>query len=443
MLAAKKECLWLIQRNRAPGWGLGGRAAPLDGYGERRHVMRGMGIHTGGGIVAMPREYKVVNVGSHVNAPATVWEKYFPKELMHLAPKREFRRFGDEGEFECLCLEDECYRMFSSQLGRRTADGKPDHTDNFVPFSESFLEGPDGQRDPKARLVEMDADGIDADVIVPGGYPVMLPKNRQTRWGMMQAQNSWMMDFCAYAPDRLIGIGEIPIWDMELAVQEARRLAAGGLRGVLVPMVPGYEGAWSSPGDRPYIDPFYEPLWQALSDLNLVMTVHADAAAASPGLENYAVPAINLIINKTIPSEMIASLIVKKIFERHPNLKLLLVETGVGWMGHLVTWMDLLSKEHPQLYPDLKEPLSLTFHRHVFGSFLWDTIGIRMRDVIGIDNIMWCNDYPHNYGPWPHSKARYDQDLVGLSAEERHKILAGNAVKLFRLQDAGRAQAAA
>src|SRR5690606_18080724 len=142
-------------------------------------------------------------------------------------------------------------------------------------------------------------------------------------------------------------------------------------------------------------------------------------------------PGINMIINKTLPQEMIVSLIVGRVFERFPNLQLVCAETGVGWMAHLVSWMDLLYRKHAFMYADLPETPGETFRRHVSGSFLWDTIGVQNRDVIGIDSIMWCNDYPHDYGPWPNSREQFDIDLAGLTAQDRRKILADNAVRIF------------
>lgn len=140
-----------------------------------------------------------------------------------------------------------------------------------------------------------------------------------------------------------------------------------------------------------------------------------------------------MVINKTLPAEAITSLIMGQVFERYPGLKLVCVETGVGWMAHLVSWMDVLQREQPAAYLKLKKPMSQYFHEHIFGSFVWDTCGIRNRDIIGADNIMWCNDFPHEYGPWPHSARHIERDLAGVSAEDRHKILAGNAVRVFNL----------
>ena len=379
----------------------------------------------------MGKQYRVVNVGSHVNPPAWMWEKYFPKELRERAPKRVVQEFDGNGNYEALILEGIAHRQLDSQLGLKT-DGEL-LAATGVPFSRSFEAGHPGQRDPAARLEAQDMDGIDADVLVHPGYPIMLPKERATRFGMMYAFNDWLAEFCSHAPERLIGIGEIPLWDIELGVKEAKRIAKRGLKGVMMPAIPGYVGAWSSPADAPYTDARYRPLWQALNELGLVLVVHADAAAATPGLQDYTNPGINMIINKTMPAEMIASLIIGHVFRDFPNLKLVCVETGVGWMAHLVSWMDVLVKEHPSMYRGLAELPSLTFHRHVFGSFLWDTVGIVNRNVIGVENMMWCNDYPHSYGPWPHSIKQIDKDLRDLNAHDRSLVLAGNAVRVFNL----------
>jgi predicted TIM-barrel fold metal-dependent hydrolase len=375
----------------------------------------------------MSDRYKIVNVGSHANPPGSMWADYAPPGYRENAPRLATKSFPD-GEYEILIVEGVEHRMLAQQLG----------LPREPMWARSFTDGPLAGRDPKARLEAQDQDGLDAEVIVHPGFPEMLPKDRKIRYGMMYAFNSWLGEFCSHAPDRLIGIGEIPLWDAELAVKEAKRVRELGLRGVMIPPVPGYYGAWSSPADEPYVSPSYEPIWQALEENGLVLVVHADAASATPGLSTYSTPApgaagVNMITNKTMPIEAITSLIVGKVFENHPKLKLVCVETGVGWMAHLVSWMDVLQDEQPYAYQRLKKRLSEYFHEHVFGSFLWDTCGIRNMDLIGADNIMWCNDFPHEYGPWPNSARQIDKDLQGVSPEDRRKILAGNAVRVFNL----------
>ena len=108
-------------------------------------------------------KYKVINVGSHANPPGDMYERYFPEELRHLAPKLVKREFDGDGEYEPIDLKRNHIRQLSAQVGL-------DRTDyQNIPFIRSFEEGVAGQRDPAARLADMDRDGIDADVIVHPG----------------------------------------------------------------------------------------------------------------------------------------------------------------------------------------------------------------------------------------------------------------------------------
>jgi predicted TIM-barrel fold metal-dependent hydrolase len=76
---------------------------------------------------------------------------------------------------------------------------------------------------------------------------------------------------------------------------------------------------------------------------------------------------------------------------------------------------------------------STYFHKHISGSFLWDSCGIANREIIGTEGIMWCNDYPHDYGTWPHSGSWIASELDGVDAAGTELILAGNAVRIFGL----------
>jgi predicted TIM-barrel fold metal-dependent hydrolase len=391
-------------------------------------------------------EYHLISAGTHVNPPGEMWYERFPREMRERAPRVVRTEVpGREGVFEALEVEGVAYTTMTLQTGE-----DPPARDDIAGLvaersrvARSLTGGRPGSYDPLARLADMDADGVDADVIVHPGFPIMKPKDRATKWGMMRAFNDWLGEFCSAAPARLVGVGEIPVWDIDLAIAEARHVAALGLRGVLFPVVPGFTGPWSCPADRPYFDPFYEPLWAELAELGLVIVGHNDAFAATPGLNGYdldldAPPkpeGLTLLVNKSVSSEMIASMIWGGVFERHPSLQLTFVETGVGWMAHLVTWMDALLDAQPGIKAQLtlKEKPSHYFRRNVSASFLWDSCGIATRDIIGIDCIMWCNDYPHTYGPWPHSAESIDVDLAPCTPHERHQILAGNAQRIFRL----------
>ena len=73
------------------------------------------------------------------------------------------------------------------------------------------------------------------------------------------------------------------------------------------------------------------------------------------------------------------------------------------------------------------------FHRNVFVSFQEDVAGVRLRDIIGVDNLMWGADYPHNEGTWPRSLQIIEENLADCTEEEKAKIAGGNAARVYRL----------
>jgi predicted TIM-barrel fold metal-dependent hydrolase len=383
-------------------------------------------------------KYNVIDVGTHANPPAEMWAERFPAALKHLAPRKELRS-NHLGEYEVLVCEGVDIRHIGSTLGvpydQFYGDG---------PFARRFTDGIQGGFDPKARIADMDRDGIDAQVIVRGLHgggsgPDLSPKNLETLWGCIRAYNDWIGDFCSFAPDRLLGVGELPTWDMELMLKEVRTIKDKGLRAVQLPLVPGKSTEWSTPANYDYTDTWWEPLWTELENLNLPVVSHVDSAVATPSISGYGKGPIrgvvNIWTNKAIGSEMIASLILAKVFERHPKLRFVLNETGIGWAAHLVPFMDVHVEMNPTIYKrfEFKRKPSEVWREHFLVSTLWDSCGVKNRDIIGIETFAWCSDYPETYGTFVRAKAQQDRDLAGCSEVERQAILAGNAIRVFGL----------
>jgi predicted TIM-barrel fold metal-dependent hydrolase len=181
-------------------------------------------------------------------------------------------------------------------------------------------------------------------------------------------------------------------------------------------------------------------LWNVLEDLRLPIVSHVEALAATPGMNGYLngmASTVNMWTNKSVPSEMVSSLILCGVFERHPNLKLVLNETGAGWLAPLISWAELCVDQSHR--GGVYRPLGLTrrpkeyINDQVIASFLWDTCAVKYRDDIGIESLAWCSDYPENYGTFGKVKVQVDKDLAGCSDAERYAILAGNAVRTFGL----------
>ena len=134
------------------------------------------------------------------------------------------------------------------------------------------------------------------------------------------------------------------------------------------------------------------------------------------------------------------AMIFSGVFDRHPGLKVGSVEHEMAWVPHWLAQMDLVYTERPVFTHGWKSTEGMLpsdyWHRNFFVQFMEDGIGMRMRDLIGVDNMMWGNDVPHAESTWPRSMAFLDRLFEGVSATDRRKITADNAAAMFGFQGA-------
>jgi predicted TIM-barrel fold metal-dependent hydrolase len=370
----------------------------------------------------MRTDATVISADDHVNPPPTIYAERVPREWRERMP-RVVRR-GDQ-DFLLFEGTEKPFFFLDGAAGVSSQD--------VTLLARTKAEGRRGGWDPDARIEDMDFDGVDAQVLFgsgAGGGVAIRTLEKPMQAVMMRAYNDWLAEHCRAYPKRLIGIGELPVWDVEGSIAEARRCAKLGLRGVALPAIPAYPD--SPPEDRSYFDPAFEPLWQTLEDLNLHVHMHLGTRALGRDADKNLMTAIT--VNKSAMCEPIATFIFSGILQRHPNLKLVSVESGVGWMAFMVPWMDNVFARHRyHTRSPLAEPPSFYFHRQVLGTFIDDEVGIRNRDVIGVESIMWSSDYPHVNSSWPTSQAYIERHFGGVPAAERAKMVGGNAAKLYGL----------
>jgi len=370
----------------------------------------------------MGTDMRIISADDHVNPPPTMYAERVPAQWRDRMPRIERR-----GDRDLLVFEgnERPISLLEGSAGVASKDVKL--------LAESKSEGRRGGWDPAARLEDMDFDGVDAQVLFgsgAGGGVAIRTLERPMQRVMMRAYDEWLAEFCRHSPQRLIGIGEIPVWDLDAALEEAQRCAALGLRGVLLPAVPAYVD--SPPGDKAYLDPHYERLWAALADLNLPIHFHLGTRPVSRDVDKNLM--VQISVNKTVMCEPIATFIFSGVLQRHPKLKLISVESGIGWMAFLIPWMDHVFERHRYHTKSLlSEPPSVYFHRQVLGTFIDDVVGVRNRDVIGVENIMWSSDYPHVNSSWPESRVYIEKHFGDVPPEERRKMVGGNAARLYGL----------
>jgi hypothetical protein len=108
-------------------------------------------------------------------------------------------------------------------------------------------------------------------------------------------------------------------------------------------------------------------------------------------------------------------------------------EGGVGWIPFALERADYVYEHHHRWTgADFGGKLpSQVFHEHFWTCFIDDPIGLKLRDSVGVDRMMWELDYPHSDSTWPTAPEQLWKNLGQLPAEEINKITHENAMRAF------------
>ncbi len=294
------------------------------------------------------------------------------------------------------------------------------------------------------RLAYLEEQGIHAEVVFPGPVlagglsPAMYlgghsSKNLEVVWPALHAYNRWLAEFCAAAPGRRTGCIPIDLHDMDLAVAEVAWAREHGIHGGI--MLPAMSLRNGMPG---YADDYYEPLWSACEDHDIVVNLHTGASGTATDArqlydEKHA-GFLGLYEVFVFTRRPLWFLIFGGVFDRHPNLKVVVTENGVQWLPSLVRDMESFFDTHggAPVRSYLKMRPAEYVDRHVFlGGSLMNRGEAEMREEIGVDRLMWGADYPHLEGAAPVHRLILRQVFGGMPEQDLRRILGANAVRVF------------
>jgi len=372
----------------------------------------------------LPADADIISVDDHVVEPPNVWVDRFPSKLRDEAPHIVDR----PGHTQAWIWEGTEYPlslMGSPHTRNFRTDGTGEdfyarHYDDMVPACY----------DVNARVEAMNIDGVKAQLLFPtfprfAGTQFKTPKDPAITLLAIQAYNDWMVDeWCAAHPDRFIPMIIVPLWDPELAATEIRRMAAKGAKSVAFPENPAPLGLPS------YWTTHWDPVFAAAAETGLPFSMHIGTSGGLvvPAKESSEAVGISLCgVNSMSAS---TDLIFSGLLHRHPNVKIALSEGGSGWVAYLVERMDY-TWERTRLGVDRSEKPSELFARHFWTCFISDATAIAMRDLIGVDKLMYETDYPHNDSNWPHGRKVLEELLVNVPDNESRMIAGENARKLY------------
>jgi predicted TIM-barrel fold metal-dependent hydrolase len=294
------------------------------------------------------------------------------------------------------------------------------------------------------RLAYLEEQGIHAEVVFPGPVlagglsPAMYlgghsSKNLEVVWPALHAYNRWLSEFCAAAPGRRTGCIPIDLHDMDRAVDEVAWTREHGIHGGI--MLPAMSLRNGLPG---YADDYYEPLWSACEDHDIVVNLHTGASGtATDAKQLYDAKHagfLGLYEVFVFTRRPLWFLIFGGVFDRHPRLKVVVTENGVQWLPSLVRDMESFFDTHggAPVRSYLKMRPAEYVDRHVFlGGSLMKRSEAEMREEIGVDRLMWGADYPHLEGAAPVHRLVLRQVFGGMPEGDLRRILGGNAVRVF------------
>jgi predicted TIM-barrel fold metal-dependent hydrolase len=364
----------------------------------------------------------ILSSDSHVFEPPDLWTARIDAAFRDRAPRMQRINGVDQ-------LVVEAQQVISG-IGLISNAGARFEAPETISSRGRFEDVPPGGYDPAQHLADMRLDGVAGEVLYPSqGLFYFRVVDTPLMSAIFRAYNDWLADFCTTDRARLKGIAMINLDDVQDGIRELERAARTGFAGAMITEYPLE--------DRRYDQPEYEPFWAAAQALDMPLSLHT--ATRRQGKirgagEQTLRDASSRATKAFYPATSMCDMIFSGVFERYPSLKLVIVEFELAWAPHLLSTMDYTYRErHEEAFYRFKDGLlpSDCFRRNVSLSFQEDAIGIRLRDTIGVDNMMWGSDYPHSESTFPQSRKILAEILAGVPQDEQAKIVGGNAARLY------------
>ncbi len=376
---------------------------------------------------------RVIDSDGHVMEPPTIWQEYGDPALRDRLPKVVTTTRGEKffGFGEFAAYSDLLVHTMGQPVGEVTTGGE-----DWDEASRHKM-ALQGGWDPAARLVDMDADGIDIAVLYPT-FGLAWVQDPSLFNGICRAYNSWLHDYCAADRNRLVGVGIVALQDPLLAVAEMQRCVNElGFKAIMVRPAP-YVGTYK------LYHPVYDVFWQEAQDLDVAVGVHplpfGDMANSCRGLrldEGHSRATDDLFLMQGLTNALdmqvaMAWFVGGGICERFPRLRVAILEGSGGWV---VTMLERLD-HHFHIFGTeyQKTPPSELFRRQCWISFDPDEVALPFTaEHLGADRIIWASDYPHPDAKIPGVVQELRDAVKVLDRADQARILGGTAAALYKL----------
>jgi predicted TIM-barrel fold metal-dependent hydrolase len=217
------------------------------------------------------------------------------------------------------------------------------------------------------------------------------------------------------------------LWDPQLAADEVRRVAAKGCHSLTFTENPAALGYPS------FHDEHWDPLWKALVDENVVLSIHLGSSGKLSITADDAPVDVMITLQPMNICQAAADLLWSRVIKEYPDIRIALSEGGTGWIPYFLDRVDrTYDMHHAWTGQDFGRKMpSEVFREHFLTCFIADPVGVQLRHLIGIDNIAWECDYPHSDSAWPNAPEELMSVSGDVPAAELNKITYENAMKWY------------
>jgi predicted TIM-barrel fold metal-dependent hydrolase len=380
----------------------------------------------------------VVDADSHWSEPADLFTRRAPAKYKDRVPQ-----VGVVDGVPMWIFDGKPVGFFSPG-GVIHRDGHKGEADEAL-FHWTHEEIHEGAYNPVVRLGVLDEFGIDAQIIFPstiglGGQDLGQSADPALTRLSIEIYNDQMLEIQADSGNRLLPLPLMPAWDIDFCVAEAKRVAALGARGVNMTSDPDDLGAPDLASRA------WDPFWETVAGLKLPVHYHIGASvtgmtfygkypwASHPANTKLAIGGSLLFIGN---ARVVTNLILSGIFDRHPDLQTVSVESGIGWIPFILETLDYEMSENapPELAAMGKLP-SEYFRSNIYATFWFERNQGKLPaliDAVGEDRILFETDFPHPTCLYPNPLEQVADKMATISLEARAKIMGENARKLYRL----------
>jgi uncharacterized protein len=378
------------------------------------------------------REPHVVDSDGHVVEPDTVWKDYSER-----AYREQLDRPG--GGVQELGIQ----RAYPDAVVRLQEPADEDGSWASGVGGESWADearskmGRPGGYDPHARLLDMDADGIDVAVLYPTSMLTWV-EDAGLFGAACRAYNNWLRDYCSASPSRLCGVGVVPLQDTDAAVTEMRRCTEQlGFKAVMLRPA-AYRGT------KKLGHPDYDPFWRAASEQGCPIGIHPSPHGDMPnacsllGLaEGVTDPVSGLALRQGLTNAFdlqmaVGLFVLGGVCERHPGLRIAFLEGTGGWIVPMLERFDHQFRVFGS--PDQRSLPSELFARQCVISFDPDEAALAFTaEHLGADKVLWASDYPHPDAKIPGVVKELKEAVASLGQEAQLEVLGRSAARFYCL----------